>query len=213
MKLIIFDFDGVLIDSKQAYLYAYKKTFEHFGYDIGYEEIEPKLGGTAEEEISLLFPEIKEGVRKEMKQYFDDLCTGGEFLKRFELLPHSKNTVEELKKRGYILALLTNTSRVTLEKLLKKFSLNNYWDKVIAAEDGFKSKEDAGLFLINYFNTTPEKTFWIEDMVRGIEAGKKVGCINIAIPGWSSKEKLTEAKPDYIIDSLDELLKILKDKG
>lgn len=210
MQLIIFDFDGVLIDSKQAYIYAYKKTFEYFGYNITYEEIEPKLGGTAEEEFSILVPKSEDETRKEMKRYFDELCISDEFIERFAVFPNSKKVVGELKKRGYFLTLLTNTSKATLEKLLKKFSLSEYWDKVIAAEDDFKSKEDATLFLINHFNTTPQKTFWIDDMVRGIETAKKLSCVAIAIPGWDSKDKLVKAEPDYLVDSLDEVLKILK---
>ena len=209
IELIIFDFDGVLVDTKQSILYTFQKSLEKQGYNYSIEEIEQFIGQKPEEVISDLISQNDEARREKKenaKEEYDKILCSEEGLNKVKLLAGAIDTVRTLSEKKFTLAIVTNQYRKIVEATLKYFSLDGYWDKIIAADDGFKSKVDAALFIIKLYKTTPQKTAYIGDMVKDIEVAKKVGCKMIAIPGWHSKEKLKKANPDYLINSLEELI-------
>lgn len=211
-KLLIFDFDGVIVSSKQMYLYAFKKTLARQGYDYSYEEIEPLLGQKTKKVISELIPESdKERERKirEAKEYIDKLCSSKECIDKVVLLPHAKEVVQKLFKQNYKLAILTNSDMSFVKTMLSKFSLNSLWHKIITADDDFETKEDAILFLSKSFRVALHDAFYIGDMVKDVEIARRVGCRIISIPGWDSEEMLKKAKPDYLIHDLTKLPQVL----
>ncbi|MFX1519757.1 MAG: HAD family hydrolase [Promethearchaeota archaeon] len=207
--MIIFDFDGVLVDTKQSILYTFQKSLERQGYTYSIEEIEQIIGQRPEKVISDLIPQ-DDNIRREKieraNEEYDKILCSEEGLNKVKLLPSAIETVRTLSEKRFKLAIVTNQYRQIIKATLKHFSLGGYWDKIIAADDGFKSKVDAALFIINLYKITPQKTAYIGDMVKDIEVAKKVGCKMIAIPGWHSRAKLKKANPDYLINSLEELI-------
>jgi len=206
---MIFDFDGVLVASKQSILYTFQRSLEKQGYNYSIEEIERYIGQKPEEVISDLIPQDDNKRNEKIKRAkgeYDKILCGEEGLNKVKLLAGAIETVRTLLEKKFTLAIVTNQYRKIVEATLKYFSLEGYWDKIIAADDGFKSKVDAALFVIKFCKTTPQKTAYIGDMVKDIEIAKKVGCKMIAIPGWHSKETLKLANPDYLINSLEELI-------
>ena len=209
IELIIFDFDGVLVDTKQSILYVFQRSLEKQGYEYSIEEMEQSIGQKPEKVISDLIPQDNEARKEKIesaKEVYDEILCSEEGLNKVKLLPSAAETVQTLLKRKFKLAIVTNQYRKIVEATLKHFSLDGYWNVIIAADDGFKSKVDAALFIIKLYKTTSQKTAYIGDMVKDIEVAKKVGCKMIAIPGWHSKEKLKKANPDYLINSLEELI-------
>jgi HAD superfamily hydrolase (TIGR01549 family) len=209
IELLIFDFDGVLVDSKQSILYTFQRSLEKQGYHYSIEEIERYIGQKPEEVISDLIPQDdskrSEKIERAKGEYDKILCSK-EGLNKVKLLAAAIETVRTLSEKKFILAIVTNQYRKIVEATLKYFSLDGYWDKIIAVDDGFKSKVDAALFIIKLYKTSPQNTAYIGDMVKDIEVAKKVGCKMIAIPGWHSTEKLKNANPDYLINTLEELI-------
>lgn len=215
-ELIIFDLDGVLIDSKGMYLYIFQKVLAKEGYHYSYEQIEHYIGQKTGKVISDLIPmedERREEKIERAKEYADKISISEEGYSKVVLLSHAKETIEELSRRNYTLTLLTNSDRIFVEAVLKRFSLkNSYWSRIIAADDEFESKEEAANYLVNYFKTTPDKTAYIADMIKDVEIARKVGCKIIAIPGWHTEKMLREALVNYgfsdqnLIRSLKELV-------
>lgn len=205
MDLIIFDLDGVLIDTKQLYLYALQQSFAKYGYNYSYGQIEPLLGKRATIVISELIPKKdNEGLIGKIKKNFDKICKE-EGVSRVTLFPYVRESVEKLKKMNFKLVICTNNYRFFVDDILKKFSLISYWNRRITTDDGFKDKVNAITFLINHFKTTPSKSVYIADTVNDIKTARKVGCKIIAIPGYNSENMLREAKPDKLIRNLKEL--------
>lgn len=208
LDLMIFDFDGTLVDSKRRVLYSYKKALSEQGYHYRYNDIESKLGGKVQEVVSRLLPKKlynKLELVGRISKRFDEISVT-EGLKMVKLLPHVKQTIRILKKT-HRLCVITNADRIVVDSTFKKLSLSDCWDKIIAADDGFKTKEYAINFLIKHFNTTKKRTAYVGDMVRDVDVAKKIGCISIAVPGWHTKQMLKKSEPDFLINSFKDLVK------
>lgn len=207
--LIIFDFDGVLIESRRLYLYAFQKSLAKQGYRYSCKQIMPFLGPRVEVVISNLISRNDEKREEKIlraKEYLDRFASSKEGMRLIKIKPYAKEAIKQLKRRRFLLTLLTNSDRTFVNSVLKKYSLLRYWDKIIAADDGFEKKEDAALSLIKKFNTTPEKTVYIADMAHDIEIARNVGCRIAIIPGWNSFEKMKKERPDYLFRNLKELV-------
>lgn len=207
--LIIFDLDGVLIDSKQMYLSLFQKVLAEQGFSYSEKELLPHFGPKTREVLLQLIPVKSKGREKKLNQAekaIDCLCLSSESLQQLILRPGVKEILQKLTSKMKKTALITNSNRVFVKAVLKRFGIESFWNKIIAADDGFKNKEEGILSLIKHFNISLSKTVYIGDMVRDIEIARKVGCKIISIPGWHSREQLEKAHPDYLLSSLGELI-------
>jgi len=210
IELIIFDLDGVLIDSKEAVYFAATNAFKKFGIKITKKQLDENIKGRgAFKDFENLVPE-KDPVKKrallaEVVELFDEEKTRNQFLDKLKLNHGAKELLKELKRKGYLICLLTNSNRLGVEAILFKFGLVDFWDKIITKDDGFEKKEDALWFLMEEFEVSQKQTVYIGDMILDIKAARKVGCKIIAKPGWDTKETLKKEKPDFLIDGLNEL--------
>ena len=113
------------------------------------------------------------------------------------------------------MGLLTNSYRSFLEMGLDKIELENCFNKTIAADDGFNSKQEGCLSLIKHFKSRENTTLYIGDTNHDITIAKKVGCkvaivLNPSSWGWSQIGNIKKSNPDIIISSLFDLPKVLE---
>ncbi|MEM2974327.1 MAG: HAD hydrolase-like protein [Candidatus Micrarchaeia archaeon] len=213
VKLIIFDFDGVFADSKQGYLYYFKKILSKYGWKMNYKDIEPALGPKSHTVIAKLIKrknddplvlKMAEEVDKELTRY------GMRFIK---LRKKTIETLEKLYKR-HILVLRTNSRKMFVSAVLNKFSIKSkFYSKfnaLVFAEDMI-DKEAAIKYFMKLFNAGPTETVYIGDMANDVQVAKKIGCISIAIVGWHTAGLLAKEKPDYLIRNLSSLNKIIRE--
>ncbi len=208
-ELIIFDLDGVLIDSREMWLYIQKNALKKIGHYFSDEEIKDQLGKRTKEIASILIPDAEKNKKekiKKVKKIVDEMSNKKENYDKVKINEKSKKILEKIKKKNKKLILLTNADRNFVDIILKENSLYKYWDEIIAADDGFDSKIDAIKHLMNKFNTKKEDTVYIGDMVRDIKVARKSGCKVISIPGWSELGELKKENPDFLIKKLENLI-------
>lgn len=114
------------------------------------------------------------------------------------------------------LGLVTNSYRAFLERGLAILGLEDCFDRTIAADDGFKSKQEGCLSLINHFGSSNQTTLYIGDTEHDVEVARDIGCkvaivLNPCSWMWRQKEALKRLKPDYLIPSLNALPKLLEE--
>lgn len=208
-EMVIFDLDGVLIDSREMWLHIQKKALKEVEYYFSDEEIKNQLGKRTKEIASALIPDEdkeKEEKIKKVEKIADKMSNQKKNYKKVKINKNSKKILEKIKGKNKKLVLLTNADRNFVEIILKENSLYKYWAKIIAADDGFDSKADAIKYLMKKFSTKKEETVYIGDMVRDIKVARKSGCKIISIPGWDGVQKLKKQEPDYLADSLEDLI-------
>lgn len=206
IKLLIFDLDGVLIDSREYWANVVYDTLQKFGYNISYENVEKSLGPKMKELLVQLCG--SNAPIQEMLEYAGKLASDSSYLIKVKIVKEAKENLKKLRSR-YKFALITNAPYPFVEYILRKADLLRFFDEIITASENFKTKADAIKFISEIMKTPLTQIAHIGDMVKDIEEARKVGCKAIAIPGWNSYEELERAKPDLIVNSLEELAKKL----
>ena len=175
IKLIIFDLDGVLVDAKNIH---YKTLNEALGskYEISWEEHLNKYDGLkTNEKLKLLT--ISKGLPLSS---YNDIWLKKQQLTIEELKkikPNSvlKNTIKELVKENYKLAVCSNSIRKTILTVLSKLDIIEYFDYIVSNEDVNNSKPHPEMYwkTISYFGFLPKETLIVEDSPFGLLAANR----------------------------------------
>lgn len=124
------------------------------------------------------------------------------------VFPIAKYVLHELKKQNHNMIVLSSQVNEQIYKEIDQYLLNGVFNEI---NGDVHDKSEAIHEIMRRNGFDPKETFYVGDMQHDMDAGKAAGVKRIAITtGYDTREKLIEAKPDYIINSLDELLKIVK---
>jgi phosphoglycolate phosphatase len=194
--LLIFDLDGVLINSKLNMIYAWnntkkiyqiKKNFKSYFLNIGmpFEKILEKL------KINKNKKEIFRTYQKESINHFD----------KIELYKNVKKTLNILRKKKHKLAIVTSKDLYRTKKILKKFNLK--FDLVCSPKKGLKGKPypDQLNYVIKKLKFDKNNTYYIGDMIVDYKSSKtsKIDFI-FAKYGYGKNYKLYDKKIQNIQD-------------
>lgn len=204
-KVIIFDFDGTLVDSLGEIIRMFNERAADFNLPkIGESDIDYLRGKSPQElikEFKVPFykiPFIAQKVRAQLSQSVEKLS----------LFPGIKEVLETLDKKGYLLAILTSNSRENVDKFLKHHNLQMF--DHIFSENNIFGKSQALSKVLRQLGCTPDDIFYIGDEVRDIEACKKNSVESIAVTyGFNSKEVLQKSNPTYIADKPEDILEAI----
>lgn len=200
LKAVLFDMDGVLIDSIEVWKKLFKFTLKHFGRkEISEEEF---MNNVWARDMLTIGPKYFSGIelKKVLDFYFSHFLNFKEHLKVF---PHSRDVLEKTKKLGLKIGIVTNTFHHLTEKLLKYTNLIDYCDIVIGADQARKGKPapDGILLACKKLGAKPEEAFYVGDTQQDIDAGRAAGCS--AIVGY-------KINADKRVDDLKDLLPIIE---
>ncbi len=211
MSLIIFDYDGVLMNSRPSWAHAFKKTSEKYGFNYTYDEIVGHFGPKTEKVLEALIDGDEERLN-EAKEFIDGLLKSEEVLSKSKKDPDADEVIKSLKEKGHTLVILTNGDRVFLEATLDYHNFNkSVFKEFLPAEREKDTKEEAIKDLMKKYNFSSDETYYIGDRGHDVEVAENAGCIGVILVkyGWDSEENIKEQNPDEIIYSLKELLDIV----
>jgi len=203
MKLLLFDFDGVLVDS----LDVYEKTVTDCLQEIG----QPLTRGREE------FLELFEGnfyeslVQKEvdLKKFTDASVHILAEIDYAEMRPFDsvRPVLRELAK-NHPMVVISSNDTPTIQEALRLYDFNGIFQDILGS-DFMLSKKDKILYVIKKYNVTLQDIYYIGDTTGDIKEGKQAGVKTIGVTwGWHSKEKMAAALPDYLFDKPEDLLKL-----
>jgi len=210
--LIIYDLDGVLIDSTEAIIHAFHSSISKTGITPPPDEELKKLIGYPLKEIykMILPPDRKhevEDFKQALRRTFSEVCT-----LETVLLQGVKETLSELNKLGFIQCVATNKHSELAVKILRHLGVMKYFSRVIGANDVPNPKPAPDMInkLVSEYSQDPARTVFIDDTTIGLQAGRDAGTITVGITtGYEDRESLEQFKPDILIDCMAELGKLL----
>jgi HAD superfamily hydrolase (TIGR01509 family) len=201
VKALIFDMDGVLINSSREHIKAWKFAVESYGYsfDIDFSYVYGRKGRDIVREI---VPGTDEKEIREMEELAERRFREIYKVRSFDdVLPF----IEHTKKRGKRTALVTSAPRANIELVLS--SLNLEFDAIVSAEDVTKGKPDPEPYLraLEKLGARREECVIFEDSFAGIESAIRAGIDVIGVASTSRREDL-ERLGIKAIESFSELL-------
>lgn len=205
-KLIIFDFDGVLADSMGLVLEFYNKINWKYGLKKA----------KSEKDISDLFHKnvfagLMEAGLDESKSadFLDDMKNLTlEFKEHLKPFQNIVRVLRKLKEKGNMLAIISSNHSEVIKNFAKKNDISEIFEFIYGAEN-LTSKVEKINALSNKVHINKENTYYVGDTVGDIYEGKKADVSTVAACwGFHTKEELKSADPDYLLESVDELLDI-----
>src|SRR5215469_12643456 len=147
LKAILFDLDGVIIDSEPLHEKAYRQTSLHLGRDLTQEEV-ASLKGTVDEigaaklleynpTATLSVPQVMEYNNNIYKAMFDQM----------RLIPGSQEFIQKAHKKGFKLGLTTSALQENQRRSFEMFNLWPFFSAIITGEDIINWKAPSGALL------------------------------------------------------------------
>lgn len=208
-KLLIFDFDGTLVDSLPLWHKVDVIFFEH-RRGLTYDEDELGFVSKSIEESAIIskefynLPESVEEIIKEWSDIINEL-----YLTEDILRDGARELIERARKLGYLVAIGTNNTKPLISSYLEKEGMEDDFDLIMTAYEAKKSKPAPDLFLkiAERLGVNPEDSIVIEDSLPGIQAANSAGMTSYCIKGSESdkNEDAVKKEADYFIKHMSEV--------
>lgn len=208
INTVIFDMDGVIVDTEPVHHYAYNQHFKLLNINVT-PEMYASFTGKSTKNIYTQLKEtfnlnddvqtLVEAKRKLFNTAFDSKDD-------LYLLDGVEELIKELYQNGIQLIVASSSANETINKVFKRFDLDKYFQHKVSGEDFPKSKPDPAIFLqaAKVAQTPIENCIIIEDSTNGIKGANAAGIFCIGYKSFHSKgQDYTTA--NMVISSFDEL--------
>ncbi len=212
IELIIFDLDGVLLDSSDAIVITFNKVLEDNGFPKQSAKfIKSMIGMHLHDMFKRVDPKLD---NKTLKKLFDEYINSFPkiCLPYCKLLPHAKEILRFYNGKKKISLATTKDADVT-RIILKELDVLQYFDLIMGFYEVSNQKSNPEIInkTLTRLKIKSENTVVVGDTTLDIEAGKNAGAYTIGITtGTHSREQLEAAKPDYIVDDLNQIKRIIE---
>jgi beta-phosphoglucomutase family hydrolase len=202
---VVFDMDGVLVDSYQAHFESWQQLYAELGVAYTEQSFAADFGRTSRDilrrtlDTELTDQRIKElDARKEA--LFRDIIRDN-----FPAMDGATELIEALAADGFRLAVGSSGPPENIELILEKLPGGRFIDVSVTGADVTRGKPDPQVFLIaaERLGVPPSDCAVVEDAVHGIEAALRAGMRAVALTGTATADEFESA--DWVVDRLSEI--------
>ncbi|HEX5742341.1 MAG TPA: beta-phosphoglucomutase [Flavobacteriaceae bacterium] len=209
---VIFDLDGVIVDTAKYHYLAWRKLANKLGFDFTEAQNELLKGVSRVKSLEILLDIGKVSLSdKEKEQYMfeknENYLSYISKMDQSELLPNMKSILAHLKNKGVAIALGSASKNAKL--ILDTTEITCYFDAIVDGNKVAAAKPDPEVFLLaaKLLNKNPDECIVLEDAQAGIQAANDAKMMSIGI---GDKEILKEAT--YVFESTSALTNDFLDK-
>lgn len=208
IQTVIFDMDGVIVDTEPVHHYAFRQHFEQLSIEVSPEMYASFTGNSTRNVFQKLKHHFQLSQDVEVlidtkRQLFNEAFDQKEDL---HLLDGVEDLIKELHQNGMQLILASSSAKVTINRIFNRFNLHQYFTHIISGEDFENSKPDPAIFnhAVLLSNCPKENCIVIEDSTNGIKAAKAAGIYCIGYDSPNSKLQ-DYSMADLVISDFSEL--------
>ena len=206
LEAVLFDLDGVLIDSEPLHEKAKRRVFVHYDITVPeavYDEFKGRTDAEVLEHVANTYAsdhvsvdDLIERKRKEFWALLEDLAP----------MPGAEAFIRAAAAR-YRLALTTSASQQTRKLAFDPLGWEEHFDVFVTAADVTRSKPDPQPYRLTAqkLGVAPERCLVIEDSLSGVRSARGAGCRVVGLTTSMKREQLEEAGAHLVADSFDEL--------
>lgn len=209
VRNLIFDLDGTLIDSSAGVVEAVNYSLRQMGQpEQPAEAIKPFIGYP----LNKMYPGFTDAPVRELRRHFQ-VKAAQVMVTSTEVLPGAEDTLLRLRREGYRLAVATTKIRRHVDGILKKFAWQDLFEAVAGGDEVEQVKPDPSIFrlLLGRLGAKASDTITIGDTENDVLAARAVPMKVVAVRSpYGGVQKVLGAGPDYFIESLTELFRVLE---
>lgn len=209
---VIFDLDGVIVDTAKYHYLAWKKLANQLGFDFTHDQNELLKGVSRAKSLEILLEigniSLSSSEKEQyMHQKNEEYLAYIQKMDDSEILPNMMSLLKHLKKQGISIALGSASKNAKL--ILNTLNITSYFDVIVDGNEVTTAKPDPEVFLLaaKLMNKNPDECIVIEDATAGIEAAIAANMLCIGI---GNKEILKEA--DFVLENTSMLTNDFIDK-
>lgn len=209
---IIFDMDGVLVDSEPVIEAAAMAGLAEYGVEAKAEDFLPFVGAGEDKYIGGVAEKYGVPYRLEMKARVYQIY--------LEIVPSKLKVFEGIvelltkwKSQGRKLALASSADKIKIDANLKVAGIDPFlFNAVISGEDVVNKKPHPDIYILaaKKIDSEPQNCIVIEDALNGIQAAKAAGMKCLAVASSFPREMLEKEGPDYICNNTIDAYEIIK---
>lgn len=207
LRAVIFDLDGVLIDSEPLMRFAFEQVYRRIIGDHQPPPIETYL-----EHMGESFPQIMRhlGLPITLWEPYRLLCR--ENIERVKVFKGSRALLERLGALKLKLAILTGKDSQRTQQALEHFDLRRYFQEVVSSDqlNNPKPHPEGLLYALRQLGCAPHEAVMVGDAVSDVQCAARAGVVSVAVTWGIKPERVqTLCKPDFIVHDWDTLTRTL----
>jgi beta-phosphoglucomutase len=210
---VLFDLDGVIIDTLHYHFLAWKHMFENYGGTVSEHTVLLHEGRNSREILPILLKEAGVNIPPEYQvRFIEEKRAYYRQIVKVKQYPGAFETIDELKSRGFKIALVTACALKNMQHSLQK-DQQGHFDFIITGDEVPRAKPfpDPYWTAARQLGISPDQCAVVENAPLGIEAAKNAGMYCIAIETTLGKEYLQAA--DCILQDIRALINLAILKG
>lgn len=214
IKAVIFDFDGLLIDSEPAWFKARKSLLKEFDMDWTPDDQKQNLGVSTKTWVNYLYNKLEQkltpdDILNKVINKMKEMYMNGEVNAK----PGADEALKYCKDNNFIMGLASGSYKELLFIALKSKMWEDYFDEILSSDDFNKGKPAPDIYIeiLKRLKVKPEESIVLEDSKDGIKAGVAAETNVIAVPSKEypvQEDVLSSAK--RVIDTLFDLAETIR---
>lgn len=205
---LLFDFDGVIVDTEVPTFQSWRDTYAEYGVDLALEDWLPAVGSGSS--TSGAFDAIAHLERLTGATVDREAVSArrserkAELYERAPLLPGVRERLDEARERGVKTAIVTRNRDDRVQAQCRRVGLDHPWDAVVCAnEEPTRDKADLYRNALALLGAQPSRALAFEDSPAGVRAAKQAGVRCVAVPNEITRGA-DFAEADLVLASLAE---------
>lgn len=210
IRAVIFDMDGVIVDSEFVYMQYLFAFARERNPKVTMEQLNPMVGLSRKDSWEIMERAVANGQTwQELRDEFSsmDIYSQVDYRKIFR--PEAYTTAEELKKRGYAVALASSTGPKLIARIVEETGMRPLFDLIVSGKQFRQSKPNPEIYhyTAKTLGASEDECFVIEDSTVGIQAARRAGMTIAAL--LDDRFGFDQEAADFHIEKISQVLSLL----